>query len=232
MVRDIRYVPKLATEIALCACQSNNQLMQQRSREILKLSSRMRRTKGTNDNNSIGHHYDDQSGSSCSSNSQCKTSKVDQKSLERAIGQLLLLKLEEKLKVVESLKKKQSKTTAASLQRCLDNEADDFDEIGSDDVRPIIKKNDYCSAGESTKCSREENSTQQSESKKVNNSPTASWSEFGSGPSISSNQRRNKKDENDDESVDGLTTAPIMEIDFSSGRGIPIYESDDPFDDD
>jgi hypothetical protein len=232
MVRDIRYVPKLATEIALCACQSNNQLIHQRCMDILKLSSKLRRTKEVNDH-SDGNQYDDHRDNSSDGT---KNSTVDLTSLERSIRQILVFRLQEKSKELESLNKtKRSKTTTSSFQRCQD-EADDFEEIDSDDNYSFIRYKDSCIVVQSKKCSREEYSpsTRKSESQEVNNSPTGSWSEYGSGSSSSpySIGQRHQQEEKDDESVDGSNTVPIKEISFSSGGGVQIYESDDPFDDD
>ncbi|KAG7355976.1 histidine kinase, DNA gyrase B-, and HSP90-like ATPase [Nitzschia inconspicua] len=213
-VRDLRYIPKLATEIALSVYESRNMAIQKYGKEILKLASRLN-VSGANAKN----FHDEQSCES-SDTSTGNNTKVDTSLLERSIREVLSFKLKEKATALQASKKRMKKVGAASAASNTKEVAEDYEEIGCGELSSHESEGP---SGHSRHLSVDETPQKQDV-----RSITASWSEFGDSPLPAS---KRPSDEVSVPTNDG-SPPPIKEVEFNSGKGVPVYESDDPFDDD
>lgn len=220
MVRDVRYVPKLASEVALSVCQSHNAAFRHYCNSILELASRLNSTKL--DGNA---HPEEHRGRSQVASSVVPTNELSFSELEKAIRLLLVFTLREKKKAEQVKHKRSKKRGKIDSAAPAKSQEDAYKEIGCGDH--------HSSQSVGTSQHHQSIAIKRDLEKEGILSTTSSWGEVGVCMPLPApaTEHPRTSEEQDDEPND-VSAAPLKEIVFSSEIGVPIYESDDSFDDD
>ena len=120
IVRDLRYIPKLASEVALCISKSKNPAFRKRGQNFLKQMKKASRKSTINCDDG-----DDDDGSSLGSQSSDEE-RIDHIRLADALKNRLSFKVKAKMKAMTTPKKRRQNKDE-------ENDDDDFDDLDADD---------------------------------------------------------------------------------------------------
>jgi hypothetical protein len=129
IVRDLRYIPKLASEVALCISKSKNPAFRERGKKFLE---QVKNSSGQSTND--GDDEDDDAGSSFASQSSDEDG-IDPIRLAEALKNRLSFKLQAKMKAMMISKKRRR-------NKDKDNDDDDFDDLDDDDISNADRKSE------------------------------------------------------------------------------------------
>jgi hypothetical protein len=215
VVRDVRYIPKLAKELALSVCEAQNLTFHKRAKEILTIASELTPT-----TKRIVH-----SQSSIDSNGSDK--KVNVSHLSNAFLQVLTYNVQERLKALQQMKKSKKEEAKVVKGHHGTLEEEDYEEIhcGSADI-PCSSKNKE-KQNRSNGPSDERSHAYQRSTSQLS---ISSWKEILAESPTPSAMPQEEKCESD---MSAASSVPMRAVYVAlADGGVPIEDNDSEFDGD